>query len=128
MAEKLDYPSLSNAIYYMLFRENINKNIWEKLVKATVENPGILPITYYRAFKASDLFIKKYFPEMDVVDYVHKFWHPERYWNMLPKEEILEKEDTYYDFKQFLNAKCFLYPIPFMTLHNLFLLHYCFFD
>lgn len=29
IAEKLDYPSLSNALYYMMFRENNNKSIWE---------------------------------------------------------------------------------------------------
>jgi hypothetical protein len=28
IAERLDYPSLFNVIYYMLFRENPNKDIW----------------------------------------------------------------------------------------------------
>jgi hypothetical protein len=28
IAERLDYPALFNAKYYMLFRENHNKEIW----------------------------------------------------------------------------------------------------
>lgn len=37
MADSLDYPSMFNAIYYLLFRENTNQAIWEKLVKNTLE-------------------------------------------------------------------------------------------
>jgi hypothetical protein len=62
IAERLDYPSLSNALYYMMFRENNNKSIWEQIMRATVNNKDILPIIYYRAFKASELFIKHHFP------------------------------------------------------------------
>ena len=28
MVDKLDYPSLFNVIYYMLFTENANRNLW----------------------------------------------------------------------------------------------------
>jgi hypothetical protein len=38
IADRLDYPSLFNAIYYMLFRENANEEIWKKLISATVNN------------------------------------------------------------------------------------------
>ncbi len=95
-------------------------------MRATVNNKDVLPIIYYRPFKASELFIKHHFPKWDLVDYVDKFWHPERYFNMIPKEEILEHEPKYYEFKGFLNSRCFVYPIPFMTMHNLFLVHYVF--
>lgn len=128
IAHRLDYPSLSNALYYMMFRENNNKSIWEQIVKATVENKDILPIIYYRPFKASELFIKHHFPEWNLDDYKDKFWHPERYYNILPLELVYDREAKYLDFKKFLNAKCFVYPTPFMTLHNLFLIHYCFFE
>ena len=37
-SENLDYPSLHNALYYMMFRENPNKHIWENMIKATVSN------------------------------------------------------------------------------------------
>jgi hypothetical protein len=36
VADRLDYPSLFNAIYFMLFRENSNEEIWKKLVQATL--------------------------------------------------------------------------------------------
>jgi len=32
------------------------------------------------------------------------------------------------EMKAFLNQKCFVYPIVFMTLHNMFNLHYVFWD
>lgn len=41
-------------------------------------------------------------------------------------EEYIEKDQTYYNFKGFLNARCFVYPISFMTLNNLFLMHFVF--
>lgn len=28
IAEKLDYPSLFNAVYYLLFTENANRGLW----------------------------------------------------------------------------------------------------
>jgi hypothetical protein len=70
IADRLDYPSLFNALYYLMIRENTNKSTWEKIVKATLSNPDIIPIIYYRPFKISELFIKKHFPEMDLTDYV----------------------------------------------------------
>jgi hypothetical protein len=62
VADKLDYPSLFNAIYYMLFRENANEETWKKLVQSTINQTDILPIIYYRPFKASRIFIESKFP------------------------------------------------------------------
>jgi len=36
MADRLDYPSMFNAIYYLLFREITNESIWRKIVENTV--------------------------------------------------------------------------------------------
>lgn len=60
--EFLDYPSLHNALYYMMFRENANAKIWEGMIKATINNKDILPLIYYKSFKASEYFIKHHFP------------------------------------------------------------------
>lgn len=40
----------------------------------------------------------------------------------------MEREVKYLNFKAFLNAKLLVYPLSFMTKHNLFLLHYVFND
>ena len=128
IADRLDYPSLHNAIYYMLFREIANKLIWEKIIKATVGNADVLPIIYYRPFKASKFYLKAKYPELDIQDYTDKFWYAERYYNVTKLEENMQTDKTYYKFKGFLNARCFVYPISFMTLHNLFLMHYVFND
>ena len=129
IASKLDYPSIFNAFYYLLFTESANKALWQKLVDATVANPDILPITYYRPFKAAKLYLKGKFKEGEIKnmdDFVDKHWHAERYFNVYKLEEYIEQDKAYYNFKGFLNARCFVYPISFMTLHNLFLMHFVF--
>lgn len=55
--EVLDYPTLANLNYYMMFRENTNKKIWEHIVDQTLEEDDILPITYYKPFKFSRFFL-----------------------------------------------------------------------
>ena len=57
IADRLDYPSLFNAIYFMLFRESANEDIWKKLVQATINQEDVLPLLYYRPFKASKFFL-----------------------------------------------------------------------
>jgi hypothetical protein len=37
---------------------------------------------------------------------------------------MLESDKSYRELKHFLSAHCFVYPVPFVTLHNLFTLHY----
>lgn len=48
-----------------MFRENDNKVLWERVVKATLNNKDILPIIYYRPFKAANIYLKHRFPEME---------------------------------------------------------------
>jgi uncharacterized membrane protein YhdT len=43
-------------------------------------------------------------------------------------EEYIERDKAYYNFKGFLNARCFVYPLSFMTVHNLFLMHFVFYE
>jgi hypothetical protein len=46
----------------MLFRENANEKIWKQLVQNTVNQKEVLPLIYYKPFKASMLFVKHHFP------------------------------------------------------------------
>jgi hypothetical protein len=66
MADRLDYPSLFNALYYMMFRENPNQLIWEKMIKSTIENKDVVPLVYYRPFKISEIFIRNHFPKLEI--------------------------------------------------------------
>jgi hypothetical protein len=61
-------------------------------------------------------------------DFEDKQWHAERYFNVHKLEEYIERDGEYYNFKGFLNAKCFVYPISFLAQNNLFLLHFVFPD
>jgi len=36
IADRLDYPSMFNAIYYLMFREIANEAIWRKIVDNTI--------------------------------------------------------------------------------------------
>lgn len=128
MADRLDYPSMFNAIYYMLFRGNTNRAIWEKLVHNATEQQDILPLVYYRPFKISELFLKHHFPDMNLSDYHDKFWHAEFYQNAEIQDDWYSTDIEYTNFKAFLTGHCLVYPIPFCTKHNLFTLHYVFED
>lgn len=87
VAESLDYPSLFNVVYYMLFRENQNKKIWQRLIQGTLNNSEILPLKYYRPFKASYHYLQGKFPDLktdeNFIDYQHKFFYAERYFNAI---------------------------------------------
>jgi len=58
VADRLDYPSMFNVIYYMLFRESSNEAIWRKLVDSTVAQEEVLPLIYYKPFKASKFWLR----------------------------------------------------------------------
>jgi hypothetical protein len=92
MIERLDYASMFNVIYYLLFRDIGDKKIWERIIKTTVDNPAILPILYYKPFKTAYVYLKYRYPN-DLAkselfdDLVDKFWYAERYYNALKLED-----------------------------------------
>jgi hypothetical protein len=53
----LDYPTVFNMNYYMMFRDNTNRKIWQHIVDSTLHQDDILPITYYKPFKFSRFFL-----------------------------------------------------------------------
>lgn len=53
----LDYPTVFNMNYYMMFRDNTNRKIWEHMVDSTLHQDDILPITYYKPYKFSRFFL-----------------------------------------------------------------------
>lgn len=128
IAGRLDYPSLFNAIYYLLFREVKNEKIWEQIIENTCNKEETLPLIYYKPFKASKLFLKHHYPEWDLEDYVDTFYHAERYFNVIKHEDYFESDNAYMDFKAFLHANLFVYPTTFVTQNNLFILHFVFND
>ena len=73
IASTLDYPSLFNAFYYMLFTESGNRALWQKLVDATVANGDILPIIYYRPFKAAKFYMEGRFTGKDAIENMNDF-------------------------------------------------------
>lgn len=117
-----------NVIYYLLFRECADEGIWRKIVDNTVNQKDVLPIIYYRPFKASKLFLKQKFPDWNLEDYVDKFYNAERFFNVTKMDDLFESNPKYTAFKAFLTGHCFVYPNVFCTIENLFNLHYVFFD
>jgi len=128
--ENMDHPSLFNAIYYLLFRENGNRDLWNKIMRATLNNKEILPIIYYRPFKVSAAYLKGRYPGIEkedlFIDYEFKFFYPERYFTALRQEKYFMGNTEYHKFKGFLNAKLFMYPSVFITKASLFTLHFAF--
>lgn len=128
VADRLDYPSMFNAMYYLLFRESKNEAIWRKLVDNTVAKQEVLPLIYYKPFKASKFWLRQHFPAWDLRDYVDKFFYAEKYFDVTKFDDFYESDLKYSKFKAFLTAHCHVYPAPFCTIENLFTLHYVFFD
>ena len=123
-----DFPTLHNIIYYMMFRENTSANIWSNVIESTLFQDETLPIVYYKPFKYSMHFLKAHFPEWDIGEYTDRFYYAEQYFNQVQMDDYLTSDRKYYEMKCFMNQKCFVHPIVFMTIHNLFNLHYVFHD
>ena len=56
--ESLDYPSLFNMVYFLLFRESTNEKAWSRVVEATIAQKDVLPLRYYKPFKCSKLWLR----------------------------------------------------------------------
>lgn len=69
MIGTLDYPSLFNAIYYMIFREIDRPELWKEVIEATLNNDDILPLLYARPFRAAKLYMQIKFPDWDLTDF-----------------------------------------------------------
>lgn len=123
-----DYPTLFNLMYYMLFRESADKQLWKKLIKCTVNNKAIMPLIYYRPFKCAYVYLNGKFPELnkneDFIDLQHKFFYAERYFNVIPLEENYSFSEEHLKFKAFLNTQCYLFPQLYVATRNLFVLQY----
>jgi len=133
----LDYPSLHNLIYYLMFQGNTDEQLWKDIIEATCENPETLPLIYYKPFKASFYYMKHHFPHLDGVRepygtplslFQDKFYHAEKYFNVVKLDDEFHKDNAYLEFRAFLTGHCNVYPTPFITVHNLFNLHFVFYD
>jgi hypothetical protein len=137
LVTRLDYPGLHNLIYSLMFRSNTDEGIWRNIVQTTVDQTDVLPLMYYKPFKASMLYLQHHFPEWDgdrevfgtfLSDYQDKFWHAEKYFNVIKLDDEYHKNSSYVDFRAFLTGHCNVYPTPFVTVHNLFNLHFVFYS
>ena len=81
LEEPADYATLSNIVYYLMFRDNTDEATWSKVIDATLDNDEVLPLVHYKAFKFSKFYLKHHFPNMDLVEYIDKFYYAERYLN-----------------------------------------------
>jgi len=73
----LDYPSSSNLLYYLMFRDCKNETLWKSVIEATLENPDTLPIVYYKPFKLAKFYLQSHFPEWDLNGFTDRFWYSE---------------------------------------------------
>jgi len=98
------------------------------LTDQTEAQPEVIPIFYYKPFKAAKHYCRNVFPEMDLEDFHDKGWHAEQYFNVIKLEDNFWTDQEYMNFKAFLTGHCFVYPTVFMSFHNLFNLHYVFLE
>jgi len=53
-------------------------------------------------------------------DFTDKLFYAEKYFNVVKLEDLYESDQAYKDFRAFLTGHCNVYPVPFITVHNLF--------
>jgi hypothetical protein len=121
----MDYPTVSNVIYYLMFTDSKDEKVWRHVIESTLYQDDVLPITYYKPFKFSRFYLKHNLPQIDIQEYVDRFYYAERYFNQVQMDDY-GNQKKYFEMKSFLNQKCLVYPINFMTVHNLFNLHFVF--
>lgn len=83
---------------------------------------------YYKPFKCAKFFLQHHFPEMDLSEFTDKFFYAEKYFNVVKFDDLFESDPAYLNFKAFLNGHVNVYPTVFSSMHNLFTLHYMFYD
>ena len=96
-----------------------------------------MPLIYYKPFKASYYYLLHNFPELDaerspfgsvLSNYQDKFYHAEKYFNVVKLDDGYHQHNEYMDFRSFLTGHCNVFPTPFVTMHNLFNLHFVFYS
>lgn len=111
--ELMDYQVLSNVVYYLMFTDNTDKDVWIKIMKNVFDNPKVIPIRYYRPLKMSKYYIKHHFPEIDLTDYSNKFFYPERYFNASHREEKAISKEEKQDFMSYMVKRLYLMPVHY---------------
>lgn len=69
MINSLDYPSMFNTIYYMLFRDISSPDLWRSVIETTLNNDAVLPLIYYRPFKAAKVYMQQKFKDWDLTEF-----------------------------------------------------------
>jgi hypothetical protein len=67
-------------------------------VNRAVEIDQVLPLNYFKSFKASWMYLKSVYPEWDIDEFRDKLWHAEQYWNIIKFEDNYLKDQHYEDF------------------------------
>ena len=99
----MDYATLSNLIYFLMFRDNTDEATRKAVIEATLDNDDVLPIVHYKASKYSKFYLKHRFPNMDVEEYLDKFYYAERYFNQAQMDNLYNTDLKYAEMKAFLN-------------------------
>ena len=134
LEEANTYHILHNIFWHFLFIENKNLDQWRIVLKKFNEIEGRPPIYYYRPFKIAGFFLKNAFSEEELVgavglenalDFYDRFYDPEQIYDYVKNENLFFKHSEYSNFRDMLNARLFLFPVPFMVLENTFIIHMC---
>jgi hypothetical protein len=124
--EKLDHQTVSNLMYYLMFTDNTNEDIWNQLVQHTLQNKLKIPVSYFTPFKFSKFYLSHHFPNNDYTDYVDQFFYPERYHSTFIQEQKLTAQAANQGFVNYLVNKFLIYPINFYSIGNAFMVRHSF--
>ena len=81
-----DYQTISNIVYYLMFTDNKDQELWTKIVREVLRIDAEVPVRCYKPLKISKYYLRHNLPDIDIEDYTTKFFHTERYWSVTPRE------------------------------------------
>jgi hypothetical protein len=127
-----NYHTLHNIVWYLLFKESKDINLWTNLLNRYNQLEGRLPIYYYRPFKLAGYYLDNAFSEADqekigfqnIFDFKDRFYDPEQIYDYVKNENLVNKHPEYLNFKGLLNGRLFLFPLNHVVYDNMFLVHY----
>lgn len=123
-----DFAALTNILYYMMFTDTLDGELWLKFVDSAIETGDkvTLPANALFAFKYAKLYINYNFPEWNIDHFNDLCWYAEAYNSTADSDFYGLKSIERQEFKAYLCNRLVVLPIVNLTMHNLIVLNFVF--
>lgn len=123
-----DFAALSNILYYMMFTDTLDPELWLKIVDSAIEHGDnvTLPANALYPFKYAKHYIAYNFPLWNIDHFSDLYWHAESYNSTNDADFFGLNTKERKDFKAYLCNRMLVLPMVNLTMHNLIVLNFVF--